>query len=122
MRALNSRRNKLSSSSIKAPLPGGLGPIPTGNPTAVPTGTAPLNAMLPAAIVLSGDTVLNVAVTPVGRYEIAGLLPGKYFVVAVEDMDDGAWNDPDVLLRLEATAAPLTVTEGQRVTLALKLK
>jgi hypothetical protein len=67
-------------------------------------------------------TIKTVEVLADGRYAIAGLVPGKYLIVAVDDLDDGAWNDPEVLGRLQATAAPLVVTEGQKITVALKLR
>jgi hypothetical protein len=54
-----------------------------------------------------------------GRYAIAGLLAGRYYIVGVEDLDDLAWFDPEVLSRLQATATPITLSEGQRVTLSL---
>jgi hypothetical protein len=71
---------------------------------------------------LRSRTIRSVQVHADGRYEIAGLLPGNYFIVAVDDLDDGAWNDPDVLARLQPAAAALSVTDGQRFTVALKLK
>jgi protocatechuate 3,4-dioxygenase beta subunit len=57
-----------------------------------------------------------------GRYVVDGLLPGKYSIVAVESLDDGSWFDPDVLGRLQSVASPLVVAEGQKVTVALKLR
>jgi hypothetical protein len=57
-----------------------------------------------------------------GRYAIAGLLPGRYFIAAVEDLDDGSWEDADVLARLQSIAAPLAVREGQRLTVNQKLR
>jgi hypothetical protein len=57
-----------------------------------------------------------------GRYAIKGLLPGKYLVAVSDVLDDGAWEDPDVLARLRPTAAPIVVTAGSPVTLDWKLK
>jgi hypothetical protein len=57
-----------------------------------------------------------------GHYTIKGLLPGKYLVAVSDVLDDGAWEDPDVLARLRPTAAPIVVTAGSPVTLDWKLK
>jgi hypothetical protein len=51
-----------------------------------------------------------------GRYSIRGLLPGKYLAAVVERLEDGAWEDPDVLGRLQPTATPVTATAGATVT------
>jgi len=56
---------------------------------------------------------------PDGRYSVGGLLAGRYFLIGVEDLEDVSWNDPEVLSRLQATAIPLTLTEGQKLTLTL---
>jgi hypothetical protein len=59
-------------------------------------------------------------VNAAGRYTISGLLPGKYFIAAVDALDDGAWEDPDVLARLQTTAAPIVVTSTERLTLDVR--
>jgi hypothetical protein len=46
-----------------------------------------------------------------GRYTIEGLLPGKYHVVAVPYLDEGAWMDPDVLRRLQPPGDPIAVAD-----------
>ncbi len=51
-----------------------------------------------------------------GRYAVRGLLPGKYFAAVVDRLEDGAWEDSDVLGRLQATATPVTATAGATVT------
>jgi hypothetical protein len=66
--------------------------------------------------------IRTVEVQADGAYTIVGLLPGKYFIVAVDELDEGAWNDPEVLARLQPMAAPIVVAEGQSLTVALKLK
>jgi hypothetical protein len=57
-----------------------------------------------------------------GQFTIAGLLPGKYFVAAVESLDDGAWADPGVLRQLKSIASSVTLAEHQTQTIALKLR
>jgi hypothetical protein len=57
-----------------------------------------------------------------GRYAVKGLIPGKYLVAVSEVLDDGAWEDPDVLVRLRSTTAPIVVTAGSPVMLDWKLK
>jgi hypothetical protein len=52
-----------------------------------------------------------------GRYRLHGLLPGRYLVVAVSDLPEGAWGDPERLARLQPTAASVTITAGATATL-----
>lgn len=56
-----------------------------------------------------------------GRYTVRNLPPGEYFVAAVTDVEQGDWFDPDFLERLIPAAAKLTLAEGERRTLDLKI-
>ena len=56
-----------------------------------------------------------------GRFQMTGLLPGKYFAIAVAYLDDGAWLDGEVLTRLATSATPVTIAAGAH-TLSLVLK
>ena len=55
-------------------------------------------------------------------YRIAGLAPGRYRAVAVEALDDNAWNDPEVLRALWGRATAFDVAAGGTAKLALTLK
>ena len=57
-----------------------------------------------------------------GRYRVTGLLPGTYKVVCVDFLDDGAWEDPDVLARLAPVATSITVTGTERVTVDWRMR
>ena len=59
---------------------------------------------------------------PDGRYAMQGLLPGAYRIVAVDDLDEGAWRDPDVLGRLMPLAAPVVVRESGLVAVPLTVR
>ena len=50
-----------------------------------------------------------------GGYRITGLLPGSYKVVCVDFLDEGAWEDPDVLARLAPMATSITVAASERL-------
>jgi hypothetical protein len=52
-----------------------------------------------------------------GRYLIRGLLPGSYCVAFVEQLDDGAWEDPEVLARLRQTSAKVMIKATERIAL-----
>ncbi|TAK15856.1 MAG: carboxypeptidase regulatory-like domain-containing protein [Acidobacteria bacterium] len=56
-----------------------------------------------------------------GRYEVRGVLEGKYAIVAVPFLDDGAWFDTGVLQQLKRNASTLAVTPGKH-TLDLVVK
>ena len=46
---------------------------------------------------------------------------GGYFIVAVTDIEQGEWNDPDVLAQLRERATRVTIADGERKTLDLKV-
>jgi hypothetical protein len=66
--------------------------------------------------------IQTVEVGAAGHYVIRGLLPGKYFVAVVDALDDGAWEDSDVLARLRTAAASIVVTGTEELTLDWRLK
>ena len=47
-----------------------------------------------------------------GREVITGLVPGDYYAIALDDIDQEGSNDPDTLERLAPSAVRLTVVEG----------
>jgi hypothetical protein len=51
-----------------------------------------------------------------GRYTVAGLLPGQYRVAFVDRLEEGAWEDPDVLSGLRTTSTQVTIADGTRAT------
>jgi hypothetical protein len=57
-----------------------------------------------------------------GRYRIGGLLPGMYKVIGVDFLDDGAWEDPDVLARLAPLATSITVKATERLTVDWRMR
>lgn len=56
-------------------------------------------------------------VLPSGQYAIRGLLPGDYRVAFVDSLPDGAWEDPEVLARLERDASRVPITAGNPITI-----
>jgi hypothetical protein len=60
-----------------------------------------------------------------GEFRVAALPSGDYFVAAVSRVlgtrDGGEWQNPDVLLQLEARAERITVSEGQTANVSLRL-
>ena len=56
-----------------------------------------------------------------GQWRLRALPPGDYLAVALDYVEDGAWNDPDYLESLRRYATPFTVTEGASQTVAVKL-
>ena len=60
-----------------------------------------------------------------GSFRVAGLHAGDYFVAGVSRLlgtrDSGEWQNPDVLLQLEARAERITLAEGQVANLSLRL-
>ena len=56
-----------------------------------------------------------------GRFTIASLPPGDYWVAAVEALPDGALRDPGVLDALTATGRRVTLAAGERLAIDLPL-
>jgi hypothetical protein len=57
-----------------------------------------------------------------GRFRVRGLPPGAYLAVALSDIADGQWMNPEVLERLRPRAERFSLDEGQSRTLELKLR
>jgi len=57
-----------------------------------------------------------------GRYIIDGLLDGKYHLVAVPFLDEGAWMDTTILRRLQPMASALSVSDASKQTVNLVVK
>ncbi len=56
-----------------------------------------------------------------GKYVVRNLPPGEYLVAAVTDVENGDWWDPAFLDRLVPAATRITLSEGERKTLDLKI-
>jgi hypothetical protein len=55
-----------------------------------------------------------------GKYMLASVPPGDYSVFAWQDVESGAWMDPDFLKPVEAQGKPITLRGGQTAELDLK--
>ncbi len=56
-----------------------------------------------------------------GRFTITGIAPGGYKLFAWEDVEDGAYEDPEYLKAFEALGEPKTIRERSRESAQLKL-
>jgi hypothetical protein len=59
-------------------------------------------------------------VLPGGRFEIKGLLPGRYFVSHVTPLEEGALADPELLRALRETATLAEVVGGAETPVLIK--
>ena len=66
--------------------------------------------------------IKTVEVGAAGRYRVTGLLPGSYRVVCVDVLDDGAWEDPDVLAKLAPVGTAIVVTGTERLTVDWRIR
>jgi hypothetical protein len=57
-----------------------------------------------------------------GRFQVKNLPAGGYYVIAVDYLAQGEWNDPDVLERLKSKATSFSLGDGETKTLNLTLK
>ena len=56
-----------------------------------------------------------------GQYQIRGPPAGEYLAVAIDYVQEGMWNDPEFLESLRRYAQRVTISEGNGVSLALRL-
>jgi hypothetical protein len=56
-----------------------------------------------------------------GRFRIEGVPPGDYRVFAWEDVETGAWQDPDFIRQFEDRAKPLQINEGSTSNIELRV-
>ena len=49
----------------------------------------------------------------------ARLLAGDYYVVAMSDVENGAWTDPDFLAQARERAVKFTIADGEKKTIDL---
>jgi hypothetical protein len=56
-----------------------------------------------------------------GRIHLDGLVPGDYKIFAWEDIESGAWTDPDFMLAYENRATAVRVPDGGRATVDVKV-
>lgn len=56
-----------------------------------------------------------------GRWQMKGLPAGDYLAVALDYVEDGAWNDPEYLESLRQVAHKVTLADGGSESLSLKL-
>lgn len=56
-----------------------------------------------------------------GHFHVEGLPPGDYKVFAWEDVETGAWQDPDFIRQFEDRGKPSRITEGGTSTIELRL-
>jgi hypothetical protein len=55
-----------------------------------------------------------------GAYDLGGLLPGDYLIIAIDDQFSENWQDPKRLDALARTATRVTITPGQHAAMDLK--
>jgi hypothetical protein len=56
-----------------------------------------------------------------GRWQLKGLPAGEYLALALDYVEDGAWNDPEYLESLRKDAQKVVLADGGSETIALKL-
>jgi hypothetical protein len=55
-----------------------------------------------------------------GRYQIQGLPPGDYLAVALDYVEDGAWNEAEYLDSIRRHGQRLTLSDAESRSLTLK--
>lgn len=58
----------------------------------------------------------SVTVDQYGKFSMSGIAPGDYKLLAWENIETGAWQDPEFLARFETSGKSLTIKENDSVT------
>ncbi len=66
------------------------------------------------------DLHRSATVDQAGNFSLRGVAPGDYTLYAWEDVEQGAWLDPEFLKKYSSQAKPVTVRESGREALQLK--
>jgi hypothetical protein len=77
-------------------------PIPNATVVLVPNPPAPGRT----------DLYRNVSSDVFGRFHMEGLAPGEYIVLAWEDVEFGAWQDPEFVRTYESSGTRIRIGEG----------
>ena len=56
-----------------------------------------------------------------GQWQLKGLPAGEYLAIALDYVEDGAWNDPEYSKCSSGTRRSVTIAEGTSQTVPLKL-
>jgi hypothetical protein len=56
-----------------------------------------------------------------GSFSLKGIAPGEYKILAWDDIEPGAYQDPDILKRYESKAEILSLQESDRKSAPLKV-
>jgi hypothetical protein len=71
---------------------------------------------------LRADWYRSVTTGQDGHFQLTSLPPGEYRLFAWDEVEDGAWMDPEFLQPMEGKSLAVTVGEGTSETLLLELK
>jgi hypothetical protein len=55
-----------------------------------------------------------------GAYRLSAIPPGDYLVIAVDDVEQGEWFDPEFLDQIKDAATKVKIGEGEQKTQDLK--
>jgi hypothetical protein len=56
-----------------------------------------------------------------GQWQVKGLPAGEYLAIALDYVEDGAWNDPEYLENLRSASQKVTIADGGSQTIGLKV-
>lgn len=76
-----------------------------------------------ATVVIAAEKAkaITVRTDQSGRFSAGGLAPGDYRLWAFDDIDAGAWDDPEYMKPHDAQAGRVTVKDNDHQTAQLKL-
>jgi hypothetical protein len=106
--------------------------IVVGSPGGIVQGIVRDNSDKPAAdckvILIPGPTRRNNSgffkvgsSDQLGSFSIKGVVPGEYELLALEDVDNGAWEDPEFLRDIEVQASKVKIEKGITNFITLRL-
>jgi hypothetical protein len=63
----------------------------------------------------------EVRASSVGLYDVTGLPPGEYFIIAIDDAAAGGWQDPGKLAALRSAAQRITLRPDEQKGIELRV-
>src|SRR5262245_50918408 len=87
----------------------------------MPSAVVTLFSELPAVRIFRTDMYKVTSTDTAGRFQVQGLPPGNYKVFAWENVENGAWMDPELLARYENWGQPVRIEEGKSLSVDLPI-
>jgi hypothetical protein len=67
------------------------------------------------------DLYRTTSTDALGHFHVEGIAPGDYRAFSWEDVENGAWQDPDFIRQFEDRGKPIRINEGGTTNIELRI-